>query len=238
MNRIHKASKRLVLVLLVIFSLWMTVTITQLYHHARQPVDAILVLGGSIRREMYVAEYVAEQMAKPRPENGQAQNQATASSGLHQIPILVSKGSKPPCIRILFERVAASLENVWLEDCAQSTFDNYRYGLPILSSWKTQHVKVVTSPTHLPRAQWLAQIIFGSHGIWVEMDLVDETGVPGNVEMPIKTGVDVTRSLFWAIISQVYHPTCNNVISLASVNLAQWEERGFKCEHQAQIKYQ
>lgn len=223
------------LVLLVMFSLWMTVTITQLYRHAQQPVDAILVLGGSIRREMYVAEYVAEQIAQPGREDGQTRNQTTASSGLHQVPILVSKGSKPPCIRILFERVAASLENVWLEDCAQSTFDNYRYSVPILSSWTTQHVKVVTSSTHLPRAQWLAQIILGSHGIWVDMDLVEETGVPGNVERPIKTGVDVMRSLLWAMVSQVYHPICNDVIPLASVNLARWEERGFKCEHQAQI---
>ena len=279
MNRIRKASKRLILALLVICSLWMTVTITQLYRHARQPVDAILVLGGSIRREIHVAESVAqsvaeavsgavaesitEQMATRSVEENQSQNQAqnqaqnqgTASPEWHSIPILVSKGSKPPCIRILFERALASvhegingdsgneaainavsiLDDVWLEDCAKSTFDNFRYSLPILRSWQAHHIKVVTSPTHLPRAQWLAQIMLGSHGIWVEMELVEEKGVPGNVETPLKTGLDVTRSLLWAMISHVYHPTCNAVIPLTSVDLEQWEQKGFKCEHQAGI---
>lgn len=230
MNRIRKAFKRFVLVLLVITSLWGTVIATQLYRHAQQPVDSILMLGGSIRREMYLAEQRAA------PDIVERQFQGLADSPEWQpIPILISKGSKPPCIRILFERMAASMENVWLEDCATSTFDNYRYSLPILKSWKTHHVRVVTSPTHLPRAQWLAQIILGSHGIWVEMDLVDETGIPGNLERPIKTGLDVTRSLLWAIVSQVYSPTCHQVIPLDSVDMEQWEQKGFKCEHQANI---
>ena len=227
-TRIRKASKWLMLAVLVILSLWGTVTSTRLYRHAQQPVDAILVLGGSIRRELHVAE----QMAKRRTEPLQIQKTTTSAGA---IPILVSKGSKPPCIRILFERAAAPINNVWLEDCAKSTFDNYRYSLPILKSWQVHHVQVVTSPTHVPRAQWLAQIILGSHGIWVEMDLVEEKGIPGNIETPIKTGLDVTRSLLWAILSQLYSPPCPTIMPLASVNLNQWEQRGFKCEHQANI---
>lgn len=203
---------------------------TQLYRHGQQPVDSILMLGGSIRREMYLAEQRAELEIVERQFLGQAD-----SPEWQQIPILISKGSKPPCIRILFERVAASVDNVWLEDCATSTFDNYRYSLPILKGWKTHHVKVVTSPSHLPRAKWLAQIILGSHGIWVDMELVEEKGIPGNIETPIKTGLDVTRSLLWAIVSQVYSPTCNQIIPLESVDLEQWNQKGFKCEHQAHI---
>lgn len=224
MTRTRKVVKWIMLLLLVMISLWGTITTTQLYHHARQPVDALLVLGGSIRREIHVAERVAVE--------AQTFNM---SSGINTIPILVSQGSKPPCIRILFERLAAPLGNVWLEDCAQSTFDNYRYSLPILIQWNIHHVQVVTSPSHTPRAKWLAQIILGSHGIWVDMDLVDEKGVPGNVENRLKTGLDVTRSLLWAIISQVYSPTCQTVVPLESVDLDQWEQRGFKCEHQANI---
>lgn len=239
------------LVLLAISSLWITVTITQLYHHAKRPVDAILVLGGSIKREMYVAEHIAssidehgfgsdKELAKKAVSNhdveGVQPNRSVAiTPTLPLIPILISKGSKPPCIKILFERADAATDNVWIEDCAQSTFDNYRYSLPTLRSWKTQHVKVITSPTHLPRAQWLAQIILGSHGIWVEMDLVDEEGIPGNVETSLKTGMDVTRALLWAVVSQVYNPICNDIIPLSSVDLAQWEQQGFKCEHQANI---
>jgi hypothetical protein len=80
----------------------------QLYQGAQRPkAEAILMLGGSIRREMYLAEQVAQ--------------------GL-DTPILISQGSPDPCIKILFERAAAATDQVWLETCAQSTFDNFRYG--------------------------------------------------------------------------------------------------------------
>ena len=191
---------------------WLSVVGTQLYRHAQQPVDAILVLGGSIRREIAIAETVAQGS---------------------DLPILISQGSLPPCIRLVFERAAAPLDQVWLEECADSTFDNYRYSLPTLKQWQARHVRVVTSPTHLPRAQWLAQTMLGSHGIWVEMQLVTETGVPGNVEHPVKTGLDVVRSLGWALISQVYHPPCPRLTPLATVDLQAWQAEGFACERQA-----
>lgn len=231
MNRLRSVFKRLMFLVWAIFSLWVTITTTQLYQHAKQPVDAILVLGGSIQRE----SHVAEQVAKYAEGEVQLQTQPLSSPEWHQIPILFSQGSKPPCIRLLFEQVAATLDNAWLEGCAKSTFDNYRYSVPILNLWNIKHVKVVTSPSHVPRAQWLAQIILGSHGIWVEMELVNETGVPGNVERPIKTALDVTRSLLWAFVSHVYSPTCNQLIPLASVDLDQWDRQGFKCERQAKI---
>ena len=187
---------------------------TRLYYNAQQPIDAVLVLGGSIRREMAIAETVAQG---------------------NTLPILISHGSQPPCTRILFDRVSAPLDHVWLETCAESTFDNYRYSLPTLKRWNTHHVQVVTSPTHLPRAQWLANILLGSHGIWVEMNLVEEVGVPGNFEHPIKTAVDVVRSLGWAIIGQVIPSNCEDVFPLASVVLEDWKSKGFTCERQGDI---
>ena len=215
MTRKLKVFKWPLLFLLVGMSTWFAIVGTQLYRHAQQPTDAILVLGGSIRREMFVAQAVA---------------QGT------RLPILISHGSQPPCIRILFDRAVAATNNVWLENCAESTFDNYRYSLPILQQWDTKHVQVVTSGTHLPRAQWLAKIILGSHGIWVDMTLVEEQGVPANTESSLKTTLDVMRSFTWAIISQLYHPQCDDLLSLESVDLTVWREQGFKCEHQAGIE--
>lgn len=200
--------------LILAIALWGSSLGTQLYRHGQQPADATLVLGGSIRREMVVADTVAQGS---------------------DLPVLISHGAQPPCTRLVFERVAAPLDQVWLETCAQSTFDNYRYSLPTLRQWGAQHVVVMTSPTHLPRAAWLARILLGSHGIWVEMQLVEEIGVPGNVEKPLKTVLDVGRSLGWAVISQFYQPACPNVFPLASVDLAEWNERGFTCEHQADL---
>ncbi len=201
--------------LLLLGTLWGSILGARLYHSGQAPTDAVLVLGGSIRREIYVAEQVAQGMT---------------------LPILISHGSKPPCIYLLFERAQASMAAVWLENCADSTLDNFRQSLPVLQRWGVRHVRVVTSATHLPRARWLAQILLGSHGIWVEMAIVPETGVPGNREYLWKTGLDVLRGLAWAIASQVYHPTCRDVMPLAAVDLADWRTQGFQCEYQGGIE--
>lgn len=195
-------------------ALWLSLLGTRLYHHAQQPIDAVLGLGGSIRREIAIADSVAQ--GSP-------------------LPVLISQGSQPPCIRQLYDRVAAPVDHTWLETCAQSTFDNYRYSVPTLRQWQAHHVQVVTSPSHLPRAAWLAYIMLGSHGLWPELRLVEETGIPGNVEYPLKTVADVGRSLVWAIVSQIFNPPCRDVFPLQSVDLEDWHAIGFTCEHQGHI---
>jgi hypothetical protein len=180
-----------------------------LYRSSQKPIGAFFVLGGSIQREIYVA-----QLAKQFPDT----------------PILISQGSKDPCIWLIFERQKSPKENVYLEKCAHNTFTNFFYSLPILKQWKIQKVKVITSPTHLPRAIWMAKILIGSQGIWVEPDIVTEKGIPGNNEHWFKTTLDLTRSLIWAILSQVIQPQCSRVIRLADLPLETWEKTGFKCE--------
>lgn len=197
--------------LLLGWVLWNGVVV---WRSAAAPVDAYFVLGGSIQREMFVAEQVRQ-----TPE----------------IPVLISQGSPDPCIRLIFERSQASIEQVWLEKCAQSTFDNFFYSIPILKRWNTHHLKLVTSASHLPRALWMAQILLGSHGIWVDLALTPETGVPGNQESRLKTALDLTRSVLWAIASQVYQPNCADLQPLASVDMVQWQQEGFRCEHQADL---
>ena len=198
----------------LIFGSWLIFTTITLVWASSAPVDALFVLGGSIRREIYVT-----QVTQKYP----------------QIPVLISSGSQPPCIWLIFQREAAELQNVWLENCANSTFENFYYSIPILRQWRVHKVKLITSPTHLPRAKWMAQILFGAHGIWVEPDIVSEVGIPGNYESGLKTGLDVTRSLFWAVLSQIIQPKCSNVTRLAEVNMQDWQSRGFQCEHQGGI---
>ena len=96
----------------------------------QKPIDAILVLGGSIRREIYAAN-----LAQQYPN----------------IPILISEGSKDPCILLLFERAKAPKTNVWLEKCADSTFGNFFFAVPILKQWGVHKVKVVLSYSFTPR---------------------------------------------------------------------------------------
>ncbi|MGV2387612.1 MAG UNVERIFIED_CONTAM: hypothetical protein LVR29_02515 [Microcystis novacekii LVE1205-3] len=148
----------------------------------------------------------------------------------------MSEGSKDPCILLLFERAKAPKTNVWLEKCANSTFGNFFFAVPILKQWGVHKVKVVTSPTHLPCAKWLAAIHLQSHGIAVEIDAVREIGVPGNHESKLKTGLDVARSIIWAFVGQLIYPPCWQVIPLNSVDLEAWRNQGFKCESQGKIR--
>lgn len=207
--------KRSLLALCLIGLIGLTMTVVRVQRSAAAPVSAFLVLGGSIQREIYVAELV-----KRSP----------------QVPVLISQGSPEPCIWSIFERTAAPMQKVWLEKCADSTFGNFYYSLPILKQWQVRKIKLLTSQSHLPRAQWLAQILLGAHGIWVETEIVPEQGIPGNQESMLKTGLDVFRSLGWAVVSQVYTPKCTAVLPLTQVNMATWQQQGFHCEHQGQVE--
>lgn len=198
-------------VLLGIWLIFITITLVSV---SSQPVDALFVLGGSIRREIYVA---------------------TEAKKYPHIPILISHGSPDPCVWLIFQRERTELQNVWLENCANSTWENFYYSLPILRRWEVHKVKLITSPTHLPRAKWMAQILLGANGIWVEPDIVQEQGIPANQEFWLKTGLDVTRSLLWAGLSQIIHPKCAKVKRLVEVDMQVWQHQGFKCEHQGKL---
>ncbi|MCM0592172.1 MAG: YdcF family protein [Gloeotrichia echinulata DEX184] len=213
-GKLLQVLQRLAWGLSVILGIWLICTTITLVSASSQPVDTYFVLGGSIQREIYVA-----QLAKKSP----------------QTPILISHGSLDPCIWLIFQREAAELQNVWLENCANSTFENFYYNIPILRLWGVHKVKLITSATHLPRAKWLAQILLGSHGIWVETDIVPEQGIPGNYESWWKTGLDVTRSVFWAGLSQFMQPKCSNLTKLTDVDMQSWERQGFTCEYQGKL---
>ncbi len=206
---------RLTFGLCLLLSSWLVFNTIALIYASSKPVDAIFVLGGSIQREIYASQLARENL---------------------QIPVLISRGSPDPCILTIFERQTVNLNNVWLEKCANSTFENFYYSLPILRKWGVHKVKLITSSTHLPRAQWIAQIILGGNGIWVEPDIITEQGVPGNQESRIKTAVDITRSIFWAGLSHIIKPQCSDVIRLVDVDIQAWRQRGFKCERQGRIE--
>jgi hypothetical protein len=198
----------------LLLGIWLVFITITLVLASSKPVDALFVLGGSIRREIYVAK-----LTKQYPKS----------------QILISQGSPEPCIWLIFQKEKAPMKNVTLEKCADSTFDNFYYGIPILRRWNVHKVMLITSPTHLPRAKWLGQILLGAHGIWMETEIVQERGIPGNREFGVKTGLDVTRSLFWAGLSQIIQPQCQEVKRLEDVNIEAWQRRGFHCERQGNL---
>lgn len=202
-----------VFLVLILGGFW-TAQMLRLQSAAAGSVDAILVLGGSITREIYVT-----QLAKQNPD----------------IPIVISQGSADPCVWLIFDRDRAPKQNVWLERCAYSTFTNFTFSGELLKQWDANKVKVITSDTHLPRAKWLAQILLGAKGIAVEVETVEEEGIPGNTEFWLKTALDVTRSLIWAIIAQFYSPDCQQVQPLSAIDITQWHPDDYNCEHQGQL---
>ncbi|OKH23260.1 hypothetical protein NIES593_10505 [Hydrococcus rivularis NIES-593] len=177
--------------------------------NASKPVDAVLVLGGSIQREIHAAW-----LTKDYPD----------------IPFLISHGSDDPCILFIFQRAGARLEQIWLERCADSTFGNFFFSAPILRRWNAHKVKLVTSGSHIERAEWMSKILLGAQGMAVEIDPVQEKGVPGNRESTLKTTLDVTRSIVWSFFSQLIQPPCFDVKELANVDLQVWKEKGYACE--------
>lgn len=183
----------------------------QLPRNSQSSTDGVLVLGGSISREIYAAK-----LAKQNPE----------------IPILIAKGSQDPCIYLVFQRAKAPTDNLWLEICSDSTFTNFIYGIPVLRSWNVHKVKLITSGTHIRRSKWMAKIILGSQGMWVDLTIAPEKGVPGNTEFLLKTAADLTRSVLWAFLGQVVEPFCSQVYPLNSVDWNVWRDRDFSCERQ------
>lgn len=81
----------------------------------------------------------------------------------------------------------------------------------------------------------MAQIILGSHGIWVEMETVPEVGIPGNQESWYKNILDVIRISLWAMISQFVQPQCSHITNLIDVDMQFWQYTGFKCERHAEL---
>ena len=228
------------LMALVVVS-WVAITITwrsvSLIGAAQQPIDAWFILGGSIQREMYIAEQTAAQR-----RSGNTHENPSGLSPKLDIPILISTGSKLPCLWAIFNRAGADLDRVWAEECATSTFGNFVYSVPILASWKAHHVKLTTSETHYPRAKWMAQIAFGSRGIWVEFDPAPEIGIPANQESRLKTVLDVTRIIASTIVTPILPRHCDRLTNLARVDWLQWSRReaqgevqSVSCEYQAQI---
>lgn len=140
----------------------------------KQPPSAIVVLGGGIRREQ-----LAARLAQDHPE----------------IRVIVSSGSGIPCLyKVFVEDARLPWERVTIDHKATDTLTNFTATLPYLKAAGDRKVWLVATDGHLPRAQILARIIWGSQGI--VMDPMVLKG-DGNQESGIKTVIDTTRALLW-----------------------------------------
>ena len=164
--------------------------------HGQAPIDGILVLGGSIQREVYA---IAQAKELPRP-------------------IVLSGGSSAGCIQRVVDYYGVDPAGIWIEPCANSTFENFAFAAPLLRAEKVHHVLVITSATHLLRAGYLGKIMLGLRGIAVQVFDVPEKGRPGNQESQLKTILDWTRGVVWGLFSPLLPPKrCPGLIALENL---------------------
>ena len=185
--------------------------IAELVYASFQPVDALLVLGGTPIRERYAAR-----LEKIYPKRR----------------VLISGGSENPCIWLIFDKAGASKENVWMERCSQNTFENFLYAVPILKSWHVHNVLLLTEEPQSQRALPMAQVLLGLNGIFVDLAMVPNSGGEPLTRPP---WMDVALAFAWLLPSQVYGPTCASLTHLPDVNMKEALKRGFYCAPQAEV---
>lgn len=112
-------------------------------HQTPHP-QAIFVLGGDRNREQAVA-----QLAQADP----------------QLSIWISSGSPPDWTKPYFQEAGISLSRLHLNYCALDTVTNFTCLVNALKQNNINHVYLLTSDFHLPRAQVIGFFIFGSRNI-------------------------------------------------------------------------
>src|SRR5262249_21265234 len=123
-------------------------------------------------------------------------------------------------------------QNVWMEDCSHNTFENFYYSTPILSRWHTTKVLLITDEPQASRALPMAKIILGAKGMWVDLCLVPNSG---GEKSRYPLSLDLTVAAGWALVSQVFEPTCSSVTYLPTVDMKYWYKKGFYCAPQAEV---
>ncbi|MBY0552771.1 MAG: YdcF family protein [Candidatus Obscuribacterales bacterium] len=185
-----------ILVLVLLAGTWLLITATTVLLNSQEKEDSILVLGGSVAREVYAAV-----LAKKEP------NRLT----------IVSGGEPPLCTRKIFESIAAPVDNVILDRSATNTFENFTYSIPILRRHHAKKTGVITSEGNEQRSVWMARIFLWSNGIAVENKIIPgEFSQVGHNESPLKTALDVIRSAAWAPFSGI-SPPAGEVVTLRDV---------------------
>lgn len=137
--------------------------------------QAILVLGGEHQREC-----VAAKLAKQNTD----------------LIIWVSSGLLPPDANEIFLNSNVALARVNLDYTATDTVTNFTTIVAELQAKDIQHIYLVTSDFHMPRAKAIAFWVLGSRGIAFTPVTVPSNQPP---EPFHKTLRDITRSWLWLL---------------------------------------
>ncbi|MEB3339824.1 YdcF family protein [Okeania sp.] len=138
-----------------------------------EPPQALLVLGGSIEREVFAAEF-----AQQHPH----------------LDVWVSSGTNPEYAEWLFSEAGISQTRLHLDYDAVDTVTNFTTTVDKLKSQGITSVYLVTSDDHMRRARVIGQIILGSRGINFQPLPVPSGRSPEPIEKAIRDGI---RGIIW-----------------------------------------
>jgi len=173
----HKSKKKSILalaVLILVILLFTPVRLAIAYHQAPQP-QAILVLGGDPNREEFAAQFAEFYPA---------------------LKIWVSSGGPPNKARAIFKAAGIANDRLYLDYRASDTVTNFTSLVWVFQQQQIQHLFLITSDFHMPRAKAIATLILGSQGI-----AFTPIAVPSNrnQESIFHIFRDIVRSFLWIV---------------------------------------
>ena len=135
---------RLVYLMIFLLSISSLIPIKLAIAHSQTPIpQAILTLGGGADREKFTAQF----------------------AHFHPLTIWISSGSPRLKARQIFQDANISTSKVILDYRATDTVTNFTSLVKDFQRQNYQHIYLITSDFHMPRAKAIAFIVLGSHGI-------------------------------------------------------------------------
>lgn len=135
--------------------------------------QAMLVLGGDTKREVFAA-----QLAREHPD----------------LEIWVSGGSNPEYAEWLFSEAGIDMSRLHLDKRAVDTVTNFTTLVDELQARGISSIYLITSDDHMRRASVIGEIILGSRGITFKPVPVPSGRDPEPVEKSIRDGA---RAILW-----------------------------------------
>ena len=137
--------------------------------------QAILTLGGGTDREEFTAQFVEN-----HPD----------------LPIWISSGQPQKQAIQIFQEAGISEQQVNLDYRATDTVSNFTSLVKDFKQQNYQHIYLITSDFHMPRAKAIAFFVLGSHGI-----AYTPIAVPSSKpsEPKLKVVRDTARAVLWLI---------------------------------------
>jgi uncharacterized SAM-binding protein YcdF (DUF218 family) len=137
------------------------------------PPQAVLVLGGSVEREQFAAEF-----AKGHPA----------------LPIWISSGAPKDYSEWVFSEAGVALDRLKLDYRAVDTLTNFTTLVDDLKSQGITKIYLITSDYHMRRSRMIGEVVLGSRGIEFQPIAIPSDQPPEDLTKAVR---DSGRAVVW-----------------------------------------